>query len=481
MKRRMLLVGNGSKAFRKSILTITLAGTMVFSTFPFADIGQANAEALTSQVVNGKSNAAHDQKVVARVDAKKAIEHIRYLSEEIGPRPGGLEAEKQAADYVASQLRNNGYEVDYQYFPVADQYIATVEFGDGDSWQMGAAPNGKVSETPMKSEVIFVQDGTNASDFPADVKGKVVLLTRASTTANYRLQVDNAVLAGASGVILQSVVGSRGNYGSTFNPSLTKSYDIPVYGAAYIQGEWLKEKMDKGPVEISYSAAHYSNLQSVNVIGTKKAKNKKNNGKEVILSSHMDSVVGAPGANDNASGTGLMLELARVFKGYNTDMDMKFIAFGSEERGLLGSRYYVDQLSQAERDNIAAVFNPDMVATNYDLAKNLYAMTVDGNTNIVTDSTTAAGARLGNSDILPGKFGSSDHVPFHNAGIPSALFIWMGIDSWDPLVYHIEKVYHTPQDTLEDNISKDRMQSALEIIGAGLFDVVRKDTPGLKE
>lgn len=480
MKQHMPRVGNGKKTFRNSILTVTLAGTLVFSTFSIPHFGQANAEPLTSQVANAKSNAAHDQKVVARVDAKRAIEHVRYLSEEIGPRPGGLEAEKQAADYVASQLKNNGFEVDYQYFPVADQYIATAVFGNGESWQMGAAPNGKIGDTPINGEVIFVEDGTKASDFPAEVKGKVVLLTRASSTANYRLQVENAVLAGASGVILQSVVGSRGNYGSTFNPSLTKSYDIPVYGAAYIQGEWLKEQMAKGPVEISLSSKHYSNLQSVNVIGTKKAKNKKNAGKEVILSAHMDSVVGAPGANDNASGTGLMLELARVFKGYNTDVDMKFIAFGSEERGLLGSRYYVDQLSQAERDNILAVFNPDMVATNYDLAKNLYAMTVDGSTNLVTDSTTAAGARLGNSDILPGKFGSSDHVPFHNAGIPSALFIWMGIDSWDPLVYHIEKVYHTPQDTLEDNISQDRMQSALEIIGAGLFDVVRKDVPGLK-
>jgi aminopeptidase YwaD len=40
-------------------------------------------------------------------------------------------------------------------------------------------------------------------------------------------------------------------------------------------------------------------------------------------------------------------------------------------------------------------------------------------------------------------------------------------------------VYHTPQDTIEDNISSERMQSALEVIGAGLFDVVRKDVPGL--
>ena len=43
-----------------------------------------------------------------------------------------LEAEKQAADYVAAQLKSHGYEVEYQYFPVADQYIADVSFADGD-------------------------------------------------------------------------------------------------------------------------------------------------------------------------------------------------------------------------------------------------------------------------------------------------------------------------------------------------------------
>lgn len=461
---------------KKKLLSVALAGSLALSAFPAA-FTPVEAKAPVS-VTNGKSDSAHDRKIVARVDAERAIEHVKYLSETIGPRVGGLASEKEAADYVASTLESYGYDVEYQYFPVADQYIADVTFADGTSWQMGAAPNGKISDEAVSAEAVYVEDGTKASDFEA-VEGKVVLLTRADTTVNYRLQVDHAVNAGAAAVILQSVVGGRGNYGSTFNPSLTKEYDIPVYGAAYIQGVWLQEQLAEGTVDIELTATHYTDLQSVNVIGTKKAKNNQKDNKEVILSAHMDSVVGAPGANDNASGTGLMLELARVYKGYNTDKDLKFIAFGSEERGLLGSRYYVDQLTQAERENIEAVFNPDMVATNYDAATHLYAMTVDGSENIVTESSTAAGARLGNSAILPGKFGSSDHVPFHNAGIPSALFIWMGIDSWDPLIYHIEKVYHTPQDTIEDNISAERMQTALDIIGAGLFDVVRKDVPGL--
>ncbi|MCM3575379.1 M28 family metallopeptidase [Mesobacillus subterraneus] len=446
-----------------------LALTMAFGSASYA----------TSEPVNGKSGYSHDQKVVARVDAERAIEHVRYLSEEIGPRPGGLQAQQESAEYIANVLKSYGYEVEFQYFPVADQYIADVAFADGTSWQMAAAPKGKVSKEAVTGEVLFVEGGTNLADFPADTAGKIVVLPRASSLAGYRAQVDNAVQAGAAGVILQSLVGSRGNYGQTFNPNLSTSVDIPVFGAAYIQGEWLKEQLAEGPVEISLSSEQFSDLESVNVIATKAPKEKNKNTKEVILGAHHDSVVGAPGANDNASGVGLMLELARVYKGYNTDKELKFIAFGSEERGLLGARYYVDQLTQEQRDNIEAVFVPDMVATNYGPAKNLYAMTPNGSNNIVTDSTVAAGARLGNSDILPGKFGSSDHVPFHNAGIPAALFIWMGIDSWDPLVYHIEKVYHTPQDTIEDNISSEKMKSALDIIGAGLFDVVRKDVPGL--
>ncbi|MRX71607.1 M20/M25/M40 family metallo-hydrolase [Bacillus lacus] len=413
-----------------------------------------------------------DQKVVARVDAARAIEHVRYLSENIGSRPGGLQGEKKSAEYIAKTLKSYGYSVEYQYFPVADQYIAHVTLSNGSVWEMGAAPNGKISSTPVKAEVVYLENTDPES--LKNVQGKIVVVPRGNTTASYQAQVKALAEAKAAGVILQSLVGSRGNYGQAFNPSLPVKYDIPVFGASYIHGEWLKDEISAGRKQISLTGQHFTNLQSVNVIAVKKAKSKNPEGKEVILGAHHDSVVGAPGANDNASGVGLMLELARVYKGYNTDKDLKFIAFGSEERGLLGARYYVDQLNQKQRDAIEAVFVPDMVATSYEKAKNLYAMTPDGSRNIVTDSAVAAGTRLGNSDILPGTFGSSDHVPFHNAGIPAALFIWMGVDSWNPLVYHIEKVYHTPQDTIADNVSHERMQSALDIIGSGLFDVVRK-------
>jgi len=446
-------------------------------------IAASGTIAAYAQSLPQPAQAAFDRKVVARVSAERALEHIVYLSETVGPRPGGMETEWEGAYYIASVLESYGYEVQLQPFPVSDQYIGTILLPSGEKWQTGAAGNGLITgDGSVAGELIFVYPGTDPADFPPETAGKVVLMERAPTTTLYRAQVANAEAAGANAVILYSLVGSRGNYGGAWNPRLSSSNPagIPVLGAALIQGEWLRDMLDQGPVSLSVQTRQYEDLESVNVIGIKPAKSGDPDASAVLVTAHLDSVVGAPGANDNSSGVALALELARVYRGYNTDKELRFILFGSEERGLLGSRYYVNQLSDEEKEQIMAVFNGDMVSTSYPVVTNLYAMTVDGELNLVTDAAEAAGARLGNSSILPGEFGSSDHVPFYQAGIPAALFIWMRIDSWDPLVYYIEKVYHTPQDTIAENISLERMQNALDIIGAAVFDVVRKEVPALK-
>lgn len=251
-----------SRNSRKSpkILAAALAASLAFGTIGYA-------APLSNE--NGNSSHSQDQKIIARVNAERAIEHVRYLSEEIGTRPGGLENEKKSAEYIANTLKSYGYDVEFQYFPVADQFIGSAAFEDGTVWEMGAAPNGAISDTPVHAEVIFVEN----ENFQG-AEGKIVHLARADTTAGYREQVAKAVEAGAAGVILQSLVGSRGNYGQTFNPNLTSEYDIPVFGASYIHGEWLKEQMEQGAVELSLSAKHYKDLKSVNVIATKEAKSK---------------------------------------------------------------------------------------------------------------------------------------------------------------------------------------------------------------
>lgn len=75
----------------------------------------------------------------------------------------------------------------------------------------------------------------------------------------------------------------------------------------------------------------------------------------------MPSGTTAPGADDNASGTATVLELARVFSQYNFNYTIKFICFDEEEQGLIGSNYYATQ-ARNRNDSIIGVINLDMTA-----------------------------------------------------------------------------------------------------------------------
>jgi hypothetical protein len=189
----------------------------------------------------------------------------------------------------------------------------------------------------------------------------------------------------------------------------------------------------------------------------------------IYVGGHYDSVPGSPGANDNASGTSTVLELARIFQDVDTDKELRFVSFGAEEIGLVGSRYYVDQLSDDEIDRSVAYYNLDMVGTIYEPASQLYINPVDGDPeNLVWQSSAAAADRLGVDEdkIFLNPFGRSDHVPFHNAGIDAALFIWM-----EPGTEGLEPWYHTPQDTF-DKVSPEKVQFVGDLIHSAVSDLL---------
>ncbi|MCY3991854.1 MAG: M28 family metallopeptidase [Caldilineaceae bacterium] len=95
----------------------------------------------------------------------------------------------------------------------------------------------------------------------------------------------------------------------------------------------------------------------------------------VIISAHYDTVRNSVGANDNASGVGVMLTLAERLAqppwsnemSSNLPFTVRFIAFGSEETGRDGSKHYVDQLTSEEVDAIGIVINLAVVGSGSDL------------------------------------------------------------------------------------------------------------------
>lgn len=80
----------------------------------------------------------------------------------------------------------------------------------------------------------------------------------------------------------------------------------------------------------------------------------------LIIDGHYDTLNG-PGANDNGSGTVLLLELARLLKNVDTEYSIKFIHFSGEEEGLIGSEYYVQNSVIPENLDIKLVLNIDEV------------------------------------------------------------------------------------------------------------------------
>ncbi len=82
-----------------------------------------------------------------------------------------------------------------------------------------------------------------------------------------------------------------------------------------------------------------------------------------MCGSPTDGKCDAPGANDDASGTAAVLEMARVMAKYKFDATIIFMAVAGEEQGLLGSTYFAEQAKQKNMD-IEAMFTNDIIGSS---------------------------------------------------------------------------------------------------------------------
>jgi hypothetical protein len=164
----------------------------------------------------------------------------------------------------------------------------------------------------------------------------------------------------------------------------------------------------------------------------------------LVVGAHYDTKMssGSPGANDNASGTAVVLELARCFaEQRQSGFFIQFVFFGGEERLVensdlnhFGSRYYVQHLQQDMKDDMIGAIVVDMVG----VGSQLYARTMGiGPMDLCNDLMSyAQGAGVYLPYMVSGSY--SDHEPFENAGIPA---VW--------LEYKDDPWYHTPGDSFD--------------------------------
>jgi aminopeptidase YwaD len=446
---------------KKPYLSIALAAGLAVSTLG-AQASYAQPAETPKQV---QPFNVFDNKVLDKINVENMYNNIEYLSRT--PRVAGTEAEHNAIQYVKEQFESYGYETELQEFTFYG-YTAphTVELEvDGYSGEIKPKSFTYGLDGSVSGELVYAGLG-QAGDFEGkDVSGKIALIQRGAIS--FADKVLNAAANGAAGVIIFN--NAAGDLNGTFG-SPNDAY-VPAVAITQEVGQALVTQLNNGETltgSINIEGADAGMRTSYNVIATKAPTNK-NKAKDgiVALGAHHDSVPGAPGANDDASGTAMTLELARVMKDLPTNMEMRFITFGAEELGLIGSRYYVSQLSEEEKDRFVGYFNMDMVGSRD--AGDLVINTPDGNENIVSQTAQASSARLNGepTPIQPG--GSSDHVSFFEGGIASGSFIHRPLEPW----------YHTPEDTI-DKISKEKLQDVAEIIGTAVYDIVRPENQGPK-
>ena len=165
----------------------------------------------------------------------------------------------------------------------------------------------------------------------------------------------------------------------------------------------------------------------------------------IVIGGHMDSVPTSPGANDNASGVAVMLEMARMVRGTEQSGFLKFIAFGSEEYGTdgthhLGSRVFVARLGPKGRRKLGGMVSVDMVADGRPL--------IVGTSGIGPEVLAHRLFRKIDSRNIGVDYRTlcdcSDNGPFEHAGIPAS-FMWSGD----------EPNYHDDSDTVANMVPRD--------------------------
>jgi len=364
---------------------------------------------------------------------KEAYNHLKKLSVEIGRRDSGTIYEKHAAEYIADHFKSLGLRTWMQEFDV-DTGLATIEKLEvtapyQEEINCKALPlAGATNNEGAEGDLIYLD--TVAEEYiTPDLNGKIIM-----TPGFLRKGLELFTKIRPAGIIsvgrgLHQPVGH--GWGT---PSLRDKYGpMPIVN---ITLEDALKLLEKGAKRVHLTVVlDAKRVKSQNVCGELEGTLKPE--EIVLVGGHYDSIPNGPGASDNAGGTAIVMELARVMKQHGSKRTIRFIAWGCEESGCVGSSSDVIRLKQ-ESDNMKKQ-NPDAI-TELDKIKLVVNADVQG-AIIGTNSAPSLGpvelassVKLlakelgtvfggGESGGMSGGVYSSDGTSYSSIGIPSLNFI----------------------------------------------------------
>lgn len=325
-------------------------------------------------------------------------------------RLGGTEEELQACQMIADSLKELGLESRMEAFDVVRNTVQTVRFEVTEPYHKvyeATAYMGCVNTDGLSAELAYFESDTAVSR--KNVEGKIALV--------------------------------NGYLGMKTFKALCEAHAV---GFITFNGDIDQPENDLDPRELRESAQEFGNMPGVNirvhdaaeliekqashvniVIRQTMEDRKSHNlvcdlpGESedwILCTAHYDSVPNSRGAYDNATGAVCLYSIAEELKDKKLRHNVRLVWCGSEERGLLGSKAYVND-HKDELEQVKLVVNVDMIGCT--LGKRVAVSTADMSLVHFTDYyAKMVGYPLESSQDVY----SSDSTPFADAGVPAVTF-----------------------------------------------------------
>ncbi len=457
-----------------------------------------------------------------KVTVRELENHIKYLaSDSLKGRMTGSLGDSLAAEYIRKELASVGFKPlsgdGFQRYRVTSKLVAGPENSlsvNKKNFILGKdfTPFAFSSSSGLIAEAVFTGYGFSIStdslkwnDYNGiDVRDKWVLILRADPEVDKSVSHfipfsgdrDKAMVAkdmGAAGVLFVSgaAYDSQDNFESLNSNEFT--VDIPVFrikrevadiilskSGKTVSGLEKQLNQTRKPSSFPTKTVVSGKAEIIREMGSTRnvamwlpGENEKLKNEYIIIGAHFDHLgMGGPGtssrapdtiaihhgADDNASGVSMMLELAREFARNRKSHGRSVIclSFSGEEEGLLGSKYFADH-PEVDLGKVNAMINLDMVGRlqKTNILQVSGVGTADGLRGIVLSVTDTNAIKLTLSDE---GYGPSDHTSFYGKNIPVLFYTTGG---------HMD--YHMPSDTYDKINFKGMVK-----ISAPIFMVAEK-------
>ncbi len=305
-----------------------------------------------------------EQTIVDEIDKDELERHVDALSDLV--RTSGTEDERIASKYIVDTLRDYGVEADYLEY---DGYISVPEFASVDvtvptsreitdciSVSFGAS----TPQAGVHAPVVSLSDVTAEELERTDIEGRIVLVSGLPTPHPVGLLEKS----GAAGVIFVSPTNDELHemivspvWGTPDSTTVSEIPSLPVVELSQSEGEWLRERVDRGPVELTLHTSVTTEVTSLPCpVGRIEGRE---SDRYFVVGNHVDSW--HEGATDNATAIATTLEVARLFAEREPRRGIVFGFWSAHSTGrYAGSAWYADEHWLDLRKNGVAYLHIDL-------------------------------------------------------------------------------------------------------------------------